>query len=100
MSDFGVSILGDEKGSIEQPFYIKKDVYDVGSETSYDKPFDMRCNTIMLLLKSGRLFGIVLAKMLLCGEDIESEDLLDYKTQLITRTIPCSHSPYMDLLDL
>jgi len=47
-----------------------------------------------------RLFGIVLAKMLLFGDDVENTELYDWKTDLITANLECSFQPYKQLIVL
>lgn len=46
-----------------------------------------------------RLFGIVLAKMLLFGDEVE-KNLYDWKTQKVTQFIDCSFIPYKQLIEL
>lgn len=61
------------------------------------------CVCQLLYLNDNRLFGIVLAKLLLFGNYVE-DDLLDFRTDRITRKLDpiksCSYLPYMDLVDL
>jgi hypothetical protein len=46
------------------------------------------------------LLGIVLAKSLLCGPDVETKDLYDWRTDGFSETIPCSISSFRTLIEL
>src|SRR5690348_6725559 len=71
LADFGISMWNKDKSkdTSHVVFYKAKDVYDVGDiKETLDFHFDIR------------LFGIVLAKLLLCGSDVNEKELYDWKT--------------------
>jgi len=90
LSDFGVCFWHSHLGSVKTPqHYTKKDVYEVKSDQeTIQFNFDLR------------LFGIVLSKMLLFGEEVDTTELFDWKSQKITQDIPCSFDPYKELIGL
>jgi hypothetical protein len=46
------------------------------------------------------MFGIVLAKMLLFGADVDELELYDYHTDGIIENLTCSRPDYLELLKL
>jgi hypothetical protein len=46
------------------------------------------------------MFGIVLAKLLLCKDDVDDKELFDYRKKGITEQIECSQPAYLQLINL
>jgi serine/threonine protein kinase len=91
VSDFGIAMwLEDKDKGLELPFYASdvKAVYTISQkQDTLDFQFDLR------------LLAIVLSKLLLYGNEVETKELLDYDNNCITKELTCELPPYRKLID-
>jgi len=86
IADFGVAVWLNQPETHNKPFFVGGDIYEIGnSSDSYKPQFDTR------------LFGIVLAKMLLYGSQLD-DDLYDWKTNQIKQSLLSDIVSYKSLI--
>jgi len=89
ISDFGISLWKGSGEGTALPVYDGKEHYKLTNDkATLTFNFDLR------------LFGIVLAKLLLCGNDMD-KDLWDTKSNsLMLSQLNCQYMPYLQLIEL
>lgn len=89
VSDFGISLWKGSGESAALPVYVGKEHYKVTNDkATLNFNFDLR------------LFGILLAKLLLFGDDMD-KDLWDTRTNSLNLSqLNCQYMPYLQLIEL